>query len=159
MREYSFVTRWFFEAPLDRVFAVIDDAGAWPSWWRSVASVQVVESGAGDGIGRVARTTWRTALGYGLTFDARVTRREPPRLIEVEAMGDLAGRGRWSLAPEREGTAVVYEWNVVTHKAWMNWLAPVLRPAFAWNHDNVMRRGGEGLGRRLSARFEDRTAP
>ncbi len=39
----------------------------------------------------------------------------------------------------------------------MNVLAPVLRPAFGWNHAVVMRWGGEGLGRLLGARFEDRT--
>jgi hypothetical protein len=31
----------------------------------------------------------------------------------------------------------------------MNALAPLLRPAFVWNHDWVMRQGGEGLARRL----------
>ena len=42
-------------------------------------------------------------------------------------------------------TAVVYEWNVRTTKPWMNLLAPIARPVFAWNHDWVMRNGGEGL--------------
>jgi hypothetical protein len=44
---------------------------------------------------------------------------------------------------------VVYEWNVRTAKAWMNRIAPIARPAFEWNHDAVMRQGGEGLARRL----------
>ena len=42
-------------------------------------------------------------------------------------------------------TAVLYEWNVATTKPWMNRLAPLLRPAFEWNHDWVMARGGEGM--------------
>ena len=42
-------------------------------------------------------------------------------------------------------TAVTYEWNVSTTKTWMNLLAPVARPVFAYNHDMVMRWGGEGL--------------
>jgi hypothetical protein len=46
-------------------------------------------------------------------------------------------------------TAVTYEWNVRTTKAWMNALAPVARPVFAFNHDYVMRRGGEGLRDRM----------
>jgi hypothetical protein len=33
----------------------------------------------------------------------------------------------------------------------MNLLAPVARPIFAWNHDYVMRNGGEGLARLLGA--------
>jgi hypothetical protein len=35
----------------------------------------------------------------------------------------------------------------------MNWLGPLARPAFAWNHDVVMHAGGEGLARRLGARL------
>ena len=46
-------------------------------------------------------------------------------------------------------TAVTYEWNVEHDEAWMNLLAPVARPVFAYNHDMVMRWGGEGLARRL----------
>ena len=33
----------------------------------------------------------------------------------------------------------------------MNLLAPIARPVFAWNHDWVMKRGGEGLSRLLGA--------
>ena len=48
-------------------------------------------------------------------------------------------------------TAVLYEWHVETSKRWMNLLAPLARPVFAYNHDVVMRWGGEGLARRLGA--------
>ena len=33
----------------------------------------------------------------------------------------------------------------------MNLLAPVARPVFSWNHDELMREGGESLARRLGA--------
>jgi hypothetical protein len=33
----------------------------------------------------------------------------------------------------------------------MNRLAPIGRPAFAWNHDYVMRQGARGLAARLGA--------
>ncbi|MCA1656715.1 MAG: polyketide cyclase, partial [Actinobacteria bacterium] len=32
-------------------------------------------------------------------------------------------------------------------------LAPLARPVFRWNHDVVMRQGGEGLADRLGARL------
>ncbi len=54
-------------------------------------------------------------------------------------MGELEGVGRWRLYEQDGVTAVLYEWNVRTTKAWMNLLAPLLRPAFEWNHDWVMR--------------------
>ena len=44
---------------------------------------------------------------------------------------------------------MTYEWNVRTTKAWMNVIGPVARPLFAYNHDVVMRWGGEGLAQRL----------
>ncbi len=44
---------------------------------------------------------------------------------------------------------MLYEWNVSTGKRWMNAVAPLARPVFAWNHDLVMRWGGEGLAREL----------
>ena len=93
---------------------------------------------------------WRSKLPYDLEFESRVTRREPPYLLEGSADGELIGVGRWRLF-EGRGTAVVYEWNVRTAKEWMNRLAPIARPAFTWNHDVVMRQGGQGLARRLGA--------
>jgi hypothetical protein len=34
-------------------------------------------------------------------------------------------------------------------EVWERLLGPVARPAFAWNHGWIMRRGGEGLARDL----------
>jgi hypothetical protein len=67
------------------------------------------------------------------------------------AHGELEGTGRWRLFEDAGVTAVLYEWNVSTSKRWMNAIAPLGRPVFAWNHDVVMRWGGEGLARRLGA--------
>jgi hypothetical protein len=78
-----------------------------------------------------------------------VTRVEQPYVMEGEAVGELTGIGRWRLFHHDGTTAVTYEWNVRTTKAWMNALAPLARPIFEWNHDYVMRRGGEGLKIRL----------
>jgi len=35
----------------------------------------------------------------------------------------------------------------------MNRMAPLLRPVFEWNHDWVMRRGGEGIAARLGCKL------
>jgi hypothetical protein len=35
----------------------------------------------------------------------------------------------------------------------MNLFAPLLRPAFEWNHDWVMARGGEGIAQLLGCRL------
>jgi hypothetical protein len=115
--------------------------------------------GTEDGVGQLSRYTWRSKLPYELEFEMRTTRVAQPVLLEGEATGELAGTGRWRLL-EQDGpstgapvTVVTYEWNVATTKPWMNLLAPVARPVFAWNHDWVMGNGGEGLARLLGCRL------
>jgi hypothetical protein len=72
-----------------------------------------------------------------------------PDTIEGTAAGELCGTGRWRLSSEGDATRVRYEWRVRTGKRWMNALAPLLAPAFEWNHDQVMAAGGRGLARHL----------
>ena len=71
--------------------------------------------------------------------------------MQGEAAGDLRGTGCWRLFEQDGVTAVVYDWDVRTGKRWMNLLTPLARPVFEYNHDTVMRWGGEGLARRLGA--------
>jgi hypothetical protein len=100
-------------------------------------------------VGKVFTISWRSFLPYDLTFVTTVTRVEQPHLMEGRAEGELTGLGRWRLFDHDGVTAVTYEWNVRTTKAWMNVLAPLARPVFEFNHDYVMRRGGEGLKERV----------
>ena len=79
------------------------------------------------------------------------TRVEPPSIIEGRAIGELQGTGKWALSEENGLTTVRYDWKVETTKAWMNFLAPIARPFFSWNHDVVMGWGGEGLAKQLDA--------
>jgi uncharacterized protein YndB with AHSA1/START domain len=154
MSDYNFVTRWFLRASIERVFAELEAVEQWPSWWPGVLAVEVLSQGAPDGLGKRTRNTWKSRLPYTLTFEAELVRYEPPRLIEVAASGELVGRGRWELAPERAGTRVVYYWQVATARAWMNLLAPIARPFFKWNHDLVMQWGGEALAHKLGTCLE-----
>ena len=149
MRGYRFLTTWCLEAPVDRVFDAIDDAAAWPAWWKGVRRTELLEDGDEAGIGRRWRLVWRSRLPYELAFESRTTRRERPWLIEGSASGELEGWGRWRLYEGAGATAAIYEWNVRTTRPWMNALGPLARPAFAWNHDVVMRQGAEGLARHL----------
>jgi hypothetical protein len=151
--DYRFLTTWLLEAPRADVFQAIWDSERWPSWWRGVESVVKVEPGDEEGVGSLGRYVWKSRLPYRLEFEMRTTRVERPALMEGSADGELAGTGRWRLFEDDGVTAVVYEWNVHTTAAWMNRLAPVARPVFAWNHDVVMRWGGEGMARLLGGRL------
>lgn len=153
MASYEFLSTWLLEAPIEPVYEAIHASKRWPDWWRGVESAVELEPGDEDGLGSLARYTWKSRLPYRLTFESRVTRVERPHLLEGRATGELEGIGRWRLYEGAEGTAATYEWNVDTARAWMNRLAPVARPVFAWNHDVVMRQGAEGLARLLGARL------
>ena len=148
---YALVTRWRIDAPRERIFDALVTPEAWPRWWRYVKSVALVEPGDAAGVGAVRRFTWSSRLPYRLTFDMRTTSVERPVAMDGEAFGDLVGTGRWRLGSERGITDVRYDWEVATSKPWMNRLAPLLAPAFAWNHHEVMHEGGRGLARHLGA--------
>jgi uncharacterized protein YndB with AHSA1/START domain len=149
--EYHFVSTWQIQAPIEQVWEEISHSERWPSWWKYVVAVDELEPGAADGVGKRQRMLFRTRLPYTLGFEVRVTRVQPPTDLEAEATGELEGTGRWTLAPADGGTLVRIYWDIRTTKRWMNLLAPVARPAFNWNHDELMREGGEGLARRLGA--------
>ena len=154
MADYRFLTTWVLDAPLERVWDALYESERWPEWWRGVERVQVLECGNDDRVGELSRYTWKSKLPYRLEFDMRTTRVEAPYLVEGRAQGELAGEGRWRLFSGENGTtAVTYEWVVETTERWMNLIAPIARPVFAWNHDVVMRQGGEGLARRVGARL------
>ncbi|MGD9735414.1 MAG: SRPBCC family protein [Solirubrobacterales bacterium] len=154
MAEYSFLTTWLLDSPREPIFAAIHDQERWPSWWRGVEVAEEVSRPPGGGdVGSVSRMVWRSLLPYRVEFEIETTRVEPPTLLEGRAAGELAGVGRWRFYEQDGVTAVLYEWDVRTTKPWMNRLAPLLRPAFEWNHDWVMARGGEGLASLLGCRL------
>ena len=149
MTAYAFTTHWRIGAPLDAVWDSILHSERWPGWWPGLQRVVELEPGDGHHLGSVRRFVWKGRLPYTLSVEMKTTRIEPPTLLESEAGGELVGLGMWRLRPSAEGTAVRYDWRVATTKRWMNWLAPVARPVFQWNHDVVMRNGERGLRRLL----------
>ena len=151
MASYSFLTTWLLDCAQEAAFEAIHDQERWPEWWRGVEEAEELEPGeeGGDGVGSVSRLVWRSRLPYRVEFEVTTQRVERPHLMEGHAVGELTGTGRWRLFERDGATAVLYEWNVSTTRAWMNLLAPIGRPVFEWNHDWVMARGGEGLARLL----------
>jgi uncharacterized protein YndB with AHSA1/START domain len=153
MAEYRFLTTWLLEADRERVWEAIYDSERWPEWWKGVEEAEKLEEGNEDGVGQYGRYVWKAKLPYRVEFWIRTTRVERPRLLEGNATGELAGVGRWHLFEQDGLTAVIYEWNVTTTRAWMNAIAPIARPAFQSNHDYVMRNGGKGLAGLLGVKL------
>lgn len=155
-RHYHLITRWQFDAPLDAVWDEITHPESWPDWWGGAECVVVLDHGDASGVGARQRYTWKSLLPFRLTFVSRVTRVEPRCLLEGLVEGELEGVGCWYFTRENGLTIVRYEWRVRTTRGWMNFLAPLARPLFRWNHDALMRKGGLGLARHLRARFAPR---
>ena len=99
------------------------------------------------------RIAWRSRIPYELEFEFAVHEMDEPRSMSGLASGALTGNGHWRLYEQDGVTAVTYEWNVRTTKTWMNLLAPIAKPLFGYNHDIVMRWGGEGLAQRLDCKL------
>jgi uncharacterized protein YndB with AHSA1/START domain len=151
--DYRFLTTWLLDSPREPVFDAIYDQASWPGWWRGVEEASEIRPGEEDGVGTVARMVWKSLLPYRVEFEVTTTHVERPHLLQADAVGELTGVGRWRLFEYEGATAVLYEWNVATTRAWMNLLAPVARPVFEWNHDWVMARGGEGIANLLGCRL------
>jgi hypothetical protein len=148
--QYSFVTEWRLDAPVDRVYELIHDTLAWPGWWPAVKSVDEIRPARErSGIGSVRRYTFKGRLPYTLTFDLEVDRIERPTTLGGRASGELDGTGVWTLREEGGTTVVRYDWNIRTTRWWMNLLAPLAGGVFKSNHDFVMQSGAAGICRRL----------
>ncbi len=152
-QDYEFATIWQLEAPIEEIWEEISHPEHWPGWWKGVESVTELKAGDESGVGSLYRYVWKSRLPYELAFDMQTTRVESPVALEGIARGELEGTGRWQLSHEDGITTVRYTWKVRTTRPWMNLLAPLARPIFEWNHDVVMRQGGEGLARLLGARL------
>lgn len=153
MAHYSFVTIWRLDTPVASIWPHIFEVEHWPRWWRGVESVTLLRRGDQHRVGARYRYVWKSKLPYRLAFEMEVTHVEPHHRIEGRAQGELEGIGRWTFTEAGQATTVRYDWNVQTTKAWMNALAPLARPLFAWNHDVVMGWGAEGLAQQTGARL------
>jgi uncharacterized protein YndB with AHSA1/START domain len=151
MADYSFTTVWRLDAPVTAIWTAITGVERWPLWWRGVEAVVQLRPGDAAGLGAIHRYTWKSKLPYRLVFEMETTHVEPYRRLAGRAQGELQGVGCWTFVETGAFTTVRYDWSVQTTRAWMNLLAPVARPLFAWNHDVVMAWGGEGLAHWLGA--------
>ncbi len=147
--QYSFVTYWQINAPVEQVWDAIYNSTDWSNWWKGVIAVKEVNEGDENGIGGVREYTWKSALPYRLTFSMKLTEKQLYKKLSGVAFGELEGNGTWEFEQKGDITFVTYYWNVFTNKLWMNYLSFILKPAFQYNHDVVMRWGEECLKKKL----------
>jgi uncharacterized protein YndB with AHSA1/START domain len=153
--DYHYVSTWQLQAPIEQVWAAISHLEQLPAWYPAVQQVQTLTPGDPDTVGSRVRYLIKGRLPMQLAFEATIARVDPPRELELQADGDLAGTGHWELQQQGEVTTVRYLWDVHTTKPWMNLVAPVARPLFTWNSKGVMLQAGEGLARHLEVPLVD----
>jgi hypothetical protein len=149
MADYHYVSTWQLQAPIQQVWAALNDLEHLPTWYRGVQEARELAPGDAQGVGRRVRYVIKGRLPLRLAFEATTTRSLPPRDQELRAEGELAGTGRWSLDQHGDITIARYTWEVRTTRPWMNLLAPLARPVFTWNSRGVMLQAGQGLARFL----------
>jgi hypothetical protein len=57
LTRFHLITHWDLPAPQLTVWDALCGVERWPSWWRAVERVEVIEPGAPDGIGAYRRLT------------------------------------------------------------------------------------------------------
>jgi quercetin dioxygenase-like cupin family protein/uncharacterized protein YndB with AHSA1/START domain len=142
-RPYIFVDEWDVAAPPEAVFDAVADARTYPRWWRPV--YLDVESDGAVRVGGETRQHFKGRLPYHLHTSSVITELDPPRSITSEVVGDLRGRGTWTLTPIERGTHVRFDWQVHADRKLLRLLTPILRPLFRWNHNWAIKAAMRGL--------------
>lgn len=150
--QYSFVTVWKIKAPIKAVWDIICDTENLPTWWKAVVDIKVINRGDENGINFLVEQTWKGVLPYRLSLRAKTIAVDYLKSIEIVATGDVEGFGKWTFTEEGEITIVQYNWDVKTTQKSLSFLALVIKPLLAWNHDEIMRWGALGLANKLNAK-------
>lgn len=142
--EYVFIDEWDVDAPQEAVFTALADAGTYPQWWKPVY-IDVEVDGPPE-VGRTSSQHFKGRLPYTLRTRSEIVRHEPPNEFEVSVVGDLTGRGTWTLSRTEDGKVHIrFDWRVIADRPLLRYLTPVLRPLFRWNHNWSIERAIEGL--------------
>lgn len=150
-KSFRFHTTWKVKGTVGQVYDILSEPIDFVYWWPEVyLKVEEIKSGDEDGVGRIVKLLTKGKLPYTLNWQAECVDVEKPHHIVVEAEGDLEGRGVWCINQKDEIVEINYDWTVVANKPWMSLLSPILRKVFEANHNWAMKKGEEGLKRKLS---------
>lgn len=148
--QYHFVTSWQVRSNCESVYNLLDDPTDLPRWWPAVyLRVKKTKSGDSRGIGAEYDMLTRGWLPYQLRWGMRSSDKLPHERLELEAFGDLVGRGVWSIKQQGELVGIEFDWRVRAEKPLIRRLSFLLKPMFSANHRWAMERGQESICREL----------
>jgi hypothetical protein len=147
-------------ASVDDVYDVLAHGELLPLWWKGVyLGAEKLTNSDEPKVGERVRARARGFLPYELNFIVEAVQLEPGRRVIVKTIGDFDGRWSASLSPRDGGVHVDIVWEVTVLRPILRLLAPLLRPAFAWNHRWTTPRGEKRLREYLVERGRLRSAP
>jgi hypothetical protein len=143
---YQFLSEWRVAGTIEEVKDILGDGLSVPQWWPAVyLHVTQLEDGGEGGLGRVVDMYTKGWLPYTLRWTARVTEPMTDAGYTFEAVGDLAGTGRWTFVQDGPEVVVTCDWRIEATKPLLRRLGWLLRPAFSANHRWAMKRGEQSL--------------
>ena len=150
---FRFEERWELPgAKVGPVYDVLSRGELLPQWWKGVyLEAEKLTPGDEPKVGDRVRARARGFLPYELNFIVEAVELEPDRRVVVRTIGDFDGLWRATLTQTETGVSVDLVWEVTVLRPILRFLAPLLRPAFAWNHRWTTPRGEKGLREYLAA--------
>jgi len=99
------------DAPIDRVWAVLADVQAQPSWMTEMKAIRVLD----DGPVRVGLRCEADVRMFGITVTdpVTITEFEPPHRYAISHDGTFKGRGVITLESGADGTTTIVRWDEV----------------------------------------------
>jgi Polyketide cyclase / dehydrase and lipid transport len=144
--EYQFVTKWEMPATPTEVYEIITDSQKLTTWWPAVyLDLKVLEKGEANGLNKLVELYTKGWLPYTLRWKFRVIDANKPNSVEIEAIGDFDGGGKWTFEPSEIGCLVTYDWKIEAKKPFLKKLSWLFKPIFEANHLWAMRKGEESL--------------
>ena len=145
---YRFRSEWNLDAARPRVFEALRKGENYDRWWPQIRKSTRLNDGRYELVAR-------SFLPYDLSMIlSESVIDEAAGILEANLVGDLEGFSRWTIREDGGRTLAVFEEEVVTHKALLNALAPVVKPLLRYNHAVMMRHGERGLRRYLAAPYD-----
>jgi hypothetical protein len=151
--EYWFVTRWRVAGTCGEVADILGNPRELAGWWPSVyLDVRELEPPDARGVGGRVAVLTKGWLPYTIRWEFRVVDSHYPHAFTIDASGDFAGRGVWTIEPDGSSVAISYDWRVRAQKPLLRRLSFLLKPLFAANHRWAMAQGEASLRLELARR-------
>jgi hypothetical protein len=149
------ISRWDLGCPPERVAALLAAINLWPSWWKYIKGVDVLQPVAAGKAGTRAKVTLRLQFGGQRELQVVVARidatSEGRREIEIQAEGvGQNRRGLWILEPLEGGiTGLTYRWEAELRPPRFGALRPLIRAIITREHVVAMKKAAAGMAAHL----------